>query len=427
MTGTATLTNMQNRETPRAASYERSRVGDAVALHVAYLINIYPSASMTFIRREIVALEELGVKVCRVAIRRGKDVVDHADLNEEAATTYLFDQGFGRIFSASWRLLCVDPMRFLKTLWFAIRIGAGSDRGVLRHIAYFVEACVLRALLPDNIRCVHAHFGTNSATVAMLCRMLGGPKFSFTVHGTATFERPRANRLEEKIRRAESVVAVSRDGRQRLTDVASNCTHKYHVIRCGLDEELLLQPPVGISPNAPIVCVARLSEEKGHRHLLEAASELKRRGRDFQLELVGDGPLRSQIEADIVVRGLQSVVRLAGWQDEAGVKRSMMAAQAVVLPSLGEGLPVVLMEALALRRPCVATNVGGVSELVVEGENGWLVEPGDAIALADALSEVLETPNEQLFAMGDAGRQRVLEEHDIQANIQRLKDLFSDS
>jgi colanic acid/amylovoran biosynthesis glycosyltransferase len=173
-----------------------------------------------------------------------------------------------------------------------------------------------------------------------------------------------------------------------------------------------------------LVCVARLVEQKGQLLLLDAAQRLRERGVDFELVLAGDGELRPEVEARIASLGLRSSVYVTGWISSERVRAELLAARALVLASFAEGLPVVVMEAMALGRPVITTCVAGIPELVRPGENGWLVPAGDVAALADAMAACLASPADSLAHMGTAARQRVLERHDIDHEAAKLAALF---
>ena len=397
------------------------------AMAVAYLVNLYPKISHSFIRREIQALESQGVVVHRYAVRRASEpLVDEADVEELGKTKVLLDLGPARLLLSLCRVAAKHPLRFASTLALAFRTGIGSDRGLARHVAYVVEACALLDLLQHQpVDHVHAHFGTNAAAVAMYCAALGGPGYSFTAHGTESFESPDRIRLAVKAERARFVVTVCEYGlRELIASCPGTDGGKVHVIRCGLDEMFRAQPPSRCVPGDQLVLVGRLSEEKGHRVLLEAASRLKRERVDFHIVLVGDGELRREIEEQIRNLGLGDRVRIAGWQDSAGVRSALGESRALVLASFGEGLPVVIMEALAMERPIVSTDVGGVNELVIDAETGWLAPPGDPEALARAMRLALEASEAELSAMGARGRERVLRMHDVSCEASKLKELF---
>jgi glycosyltransferase involved in cell wall biosynthesis len=272
---------------------------------------------------------------------------------------------------------------------------------------------------------VHAHFGTNSAEVAMLVHELGGPPFSFTVHGPEEFDKPQGLHLGEKIRRAAFVVAISSYGRSQLFRwVEYPHWQKIKVVHCGLDQSFYDVPSTAQSDMRRLVCVGRLCEQKGQLLLIEAVSLLKAKNIVFELVLAGDGEMRSEIESLIARHGLEGRVVITGWISSECVRDEILAARALVLPSFAEGLPVVIMEAMALGRPVLTTYVAGIPELVISGQNGWLFPAGDVEALALAMQDVLLRPADQLQMMGDAARTRVLERHSIDREVSKLAGLF---
>jgi len=395
-------------------------------MQLGYLVNIYPSRSHSFIRREIAAVEALGHTIRRYSIRDGGDVLDAADVAERDRTAVLLDAGALRI-ALAFVTAMGRPGAFLGALRLAVRIGRRSSHGVLRSLAYLVEACVLlRWCRGDGVEHLHAHFGSNPPAVAMLCRALGGPSYSFTAHGIETFDAPEFQALDEKISRAAFTVGVSQFGRGQLCRW-SDPAHwaRIHVIRCGVDEQFLGRSPEPVPRARRLVCVARLAPEKGHVPLLHAVHRLRETGRTFELVVVGDGPMRAELEALARQLGIDGLVRFAGWQDNAGVVREILSSRAVVLPSFSEGLPVVLMEALALVRPCIATQITGIPELVEPGVTGWLVPASSDEALAASMAEALDADPAELERMGRAGAERVAALHDARVEAARLVDLFA--
>jgi glycosyltransferase involved in cell wall biosynthesis len=199
---------------------------------------------------------------------------------------------------------------------------------------------------------------------------------------------------------------------------------KISVVHCGLDEGYREAPALEFNPVRRFVCVGRLSSEKGQFVLIDALGELRRQGVEAELVLAGDGELRSAIERHCVQCGVADLVRITGWISGATVRKEIEASRALVLSSFAEGLPVVLMEAMACSRPVVATRVAGVPELVRDGEDGWLVAPGNAMELAAAMRRCLEAGVPQLQSMGQAARTRALDRHDVDRSAQQLKQIF---
>jgi len=394
---------------------------------VAYLVNQYPMTSHSFVRREIRALEARGLVVERFSVRpTAGQHVDPSDAEEATRTTVLLKDK-QRLALATLRTALTRPVRMLAAARQAMAYAWKSDRGFVNHAAYLAEACVLREHLGRRgVGHVHAHFGTNSAIVASLSRTLGGPTFSFTVHGPEEFDRAPVLGLPDTIRASQFVAAISNYGRSQLCrQVEPAHWGKIAIVRCGLDGKLLTreQPPVPTGPR--LLCIGRLHEQKGHLVLLDALAELQRRQIPCELVLAGDGPLRATLEAKIAELGLGDRIRITGWISEQQVVEELTAARALVLPSFGEGLPVVIMEAMAMGRPVISTFIAGIPELVKPGVNGWLVPAGSVPALVDAMAEVLGAPPERLAEMGRRGQAAVRDAHDVRKSAGILATWFS--
>jgi colanic acid/amylovoran biosynthesis glycosyltransferase len=403
-------------------------MGARVELKVAYLVNQYPAVSHSFIRREIVALESQGIEVARFSIRPPPAaLVDPADIAEERKTHVLLRGGPWPLLGAWVRCAAAAPAAWLRALAAAVRLGRRSERGVLRHIVYMAEACLLLQWLwrEGSVAHLHAHFGTNSAAVAMLAHLLGGPSYSFTVHGPEEFDHPTELSLGEKVERAAAVVAVSDFGRSQIYRwIAVEHWTKVHVVRCGVDAAFLEAGPQPIADNRRLVCVGRLAEQKGQLLILEALAGLAGEGVEVELVLAGDGPLRPTVEARLRELGLDGRVRITGWISNATVREELLAARVLLLPSFAEGLPVVLMEALALGRPAITTYVAGIPELVEHGRSGWLIPAGSVDAMKRAIREALATTVEDLTRMGRAGAEAAAQRHDANREAARMAALF---
>ena len=394
---------------------------------IAYLINQYPKVSHTFIRREMQALEALGVAVQRFALRGwDAEVVDEDDVRERERTGYVLRGGAWPLVQALAAACLRSPSRFFAALRAAVRMSRRAPRGLAIHLVYLAEAAWLARRLRDaGIGHLHAHFGTNAAEVAMLTRLLGGPSYSFTVHGPEEFDAPQALHLAAKADRASFVVAISSFGRSQLQRwMPAPQWPKVRVVHCGLDDAFVAAPPSATPDVARFVCVGRLCEQKGQLLLLAALKIVHERGVRCRLVLAGDGEMRDEIEAHVAALGLQDAVVVTGWVDGERVRTEIAASRALVLPSFAEGLPIVLMEAMAMARPVISTYVAGIPELVRPDVDGWLVPAGDVNALADALEACLRMPAEAVTRMGQAARGRVLARHSGVVAAERLASHF---
>lgn len=396
-------------------------------MRIAYLVNQYPKVSHVFIRREILALEEEGHTILRCSVRRSQDPGhDPVDQAEGRRTIVLIDAGWWKTVMTILVTLFHTRSRFLHALHMAMRLGKKGERGRIWHLVYLIEACLLfRLLQKQKAEHLHAHFGTNSATVALLCRILGGPPYSFTVHGPEEFDKATLWGLTPKIEHAHFVVAVSSFCRSQLYRYCPESQwKKIHIVHCGVDTAFLGSEPKPLPSTCRLVSIGRLCEQKGQMLLVAALGRLHREGVNLEMVLVGDGEMRGEVEAAIRREGLQDHVRITGWANSSEIRAHLEEAWAMVLPSFAEGLPVVIMEALACARPVVSTYIAGIPELVVPGKNGWLVPAGSIEALVDALRDVTRTPLPTLTEMGKEGRRAVLANYHSVTLARELAALF---
>jgi len=396
---------------------------------IAYFTNQYPKVSHSFIRREILALERMGYEVDRFALRGwDADVVDNEDIQERSRTRYILQVGPLNLLLAFLTIVVKKPLLLLKTLGYTFRLGFRSDRPLSFHFIYLLEACQLLLWLDKReTDHIHGHFGTNPAEILLLTRKLGGPPYSFTVHGPEEFDKPGYLKLGEKIRCSKFTVAISSFGKSQLFRTVDH----YHwdrirEVHCGLEKDFYKVPPVAVPDTRRLVCVGRLCEQKGQLLLMDAAKTLHDKGIDFEIVLAGDGELRGEIESLISSYGLDEKITITGWISSQEVREYLLNSRALVLPSFAEGLPVVIMEAMSLKRPVLSTYIAGIPELVIPGDTGWLFPSGSVLELANAMEACLFRPVEQLQQMGEAGYQRVTQRHDIDTEAGKLADYFNE-
>jgi colanic acid/amylovoran biosynthesis glycosyltransferase len=399
----------------------------AVRAPIVYLINQYPAVTHTFIKREVLALERRGIEVIRVAARAGSNLVDPGDKDETRRTTYLLRRPLG-LLKALIGFLILRPHRFAAALATTFRLMRMSDRGPVLHILYLIEACGVAALVRETgATHIHAHFGTNPAEVALLASKLCKVTYSFTVHGYDEYDKPQFIGLRDKIHDAAFVVAVSYYGRSQLFRWSDDVDRaKIKVVRCGIEERFHDGADEAPGEAPRFLCVGRLCREKGQDVLVRAAGLMAAAGHAFEVAIVGDGEGRAELEGLIRDLGLSGTVRILGWRSSAEVRREMIGARALVVPSLAENLPVVIMEAMALRRPVIASQLAGIPELVIPGENGWLTPASSVEALAAAMTACLMACGDELRAMGQRGRDRVLTNHHVDHEAAVLAGLFAD-
>lgn len=401
-----------------------------MSLRIAYVVNQYPKVSHSFIRREILALERQGVQIQRIALQGWNDVlVDEQDKEERDRTRYVLKDGYGALLLAVLRVASSAPWRFFAALALAVRMARRGARPLPYHLGYLAEACrMLPWLKSFGATHVHAHFATNSAEVSMLANALGGPSYSFTVHGTDEFDRFPYIGIDEMVRRAAFVVSVSSYARSQLYRWTAHARwSRIKVVHCGLEATFRAPEEISLPKARRLVCVGRLCKEKGQLLLVEAMHGLARDGIECELVLAGDGEMREEVEALVNAYGLRTKIRITGWIGSQRVREEILASRALVLPSFSENLPMVIMEAMALRRPVLSTYVGGIPELVVPRETGWLFAPGSLDALIAAMKNFIATPDDSLRRMGEAGYRRVVGQHSVDTEAAKLVKLFEGS
>jgi glycosyltransferase involved in cell wall biosynthesis len=384
--------------------------------------------SHTFIRREIRALEARGYSIERFAIRPGGAIADPEDREEFLHTRHIVGRGIRHALRCGaiglWSM-CKHPMGAFRALFLMLAMAAVSDRGMERHMAYMIEAAYLLEIMEEEkLEHVHVHFGTNAAAVARLLKAFGGPNFSMTVHGPDEFDEAATFGLGDKVADSTFTVAITNFCAAQLKLwTAYPEWNKIHVVHCTVGPRWFRDEPINPETKT-VVYVGRLAPQKGLPVLLEAYAPVAKADPLRRLVLVGDGDMRPEIEAQIARLGLSQQVMITGFASEALVREHLAGARALVMGSFAEGLPVVIMEAMAMRRPVVATRIMGIPELVREGVDGWLVTPGDIRGLSLAMAEMYDTPVERLDEMGIAAQQQVRKMHTTDTEAKLLDKLF---
>ncbi len=395
-------------------------------MKIGYLMNSYPMTSTTFIRDEMAALESMNIEIKRYAIRRwNQQLVDPGDIAEGARTEYLLSGNVGRLVLISVLEVFTNAGGLIRTIGPWLKQIRRSNGSLVKHAAYLLEAMMLRRQTKrDGIRHVHAHFSTNSTAVAMLAKLLGGPSYSFTAHGPDEFSDQASGGLAMKIEHAAFVVAISNFCKVQLIGFSGmEFWNKVHIVRCGVRVESLAPDARAFDGNETFVCVGRLCVQKGQLLLPKAAAALRGEFPRLRIVLIGDGPIRQALEESIAQYGVGEIFELRGWQPNFAVRETVRGARAFLLPSFAEGLPIVIMEALALERPVISTYIAGIPELLDSG-CGWIVPSGSEEGLVDAMREALKADSGYLEALGREGRRRVGERHDLYQNARKLHELF---
>lgn len=394
-------------------------------MKIAYLTSRYPAPSHTFIRREVEALRRLGYDIDTYSIRRPAptEIQSVADRQAFDSTIYVLPAGPLAIMRAIAGALFRSPIATGRALLLALRHRPPGFRAWAYAWIYFVESLILSAALRrSGAQHVHNHFANPAAIVGMLSARLLGLPFSLTLHGISEFDYPAGLMLRDKITRATFVACASWFVRAQAMRLAQTSSWpKLHVVRCGLDLAQFAFEDRPQPRGARLVCVGRLSAEKGHFGLFEAIEGL----RDLapELLLVGDGPLRETLEADVTRRSLTDRVKFLGALPEDATRSVIASGDLLILPSFMEGLPVVLMEAMALGVPVVAARVAGIPELVEDGAEGLLFTPSDWGDLQAKIRSVL-SDGARTGGMRLPARRKIEREFGIELNAARIAALF---
>lgn len=398
-------------------------------LRLAYLVSQYPAVSHTFILREVAQLRELGFAIAVASINgpdRPPQRLTAAEQTEAAQTYYVKRHGLPGALAAKLATLATHPAGFFRGLGLALRLGGTDVRKLVYGLFYFAEALMIgRWMARQGLQHLHVHFATPAATVALIAQRIFPITFSMTVHGPDEFYDAPGYYLSEKIAGASFICCIGYYARSQLMKL-SPPTHwdKFEISPLGVDPTLFAPRPFRAeSQPFEVICVGRLTPAKGQAILLDAIALLQADGRAIRLRLVGDGPDRPILERIVAERALGAAVIFEGAVNQDRIRELYAAADAFALASFAEGIPVVLMEAMAMTIPCVTTCITGIPELIRDGQDGLLVTPSDSAGLAAALARLMDDA-ELRQRLGAAGRARVEDKYHLQRNIARLAAIF---
>jgi glycosyltransferase involved in cell wall biosynthesis len=390
---------------------------------VAYALKVYPRLTQTFVVNELLAHEAAAQKLAIYSLRRPKDPRFHPSLAQvQTPVAYLPEApSAGRDW---WNRLRADRAA-LPALFELAGIESESPEAI------FCGMALARELRQAGALHVHAHFGGLAASAARIAARLCGLPWSFTAHARDIFhESVDEVALQQKLASATCTITVSRFNRDYLVGTLGAPAERVHVVYNGIDLAALpLAAPAAPEREPLIVGVGRLIEKKGFCDLVAACARLRERGVAFRCEIVGSGPLEAELLAQIGALGLGDRVRLCGALTQAEALDRMRRAALVAAPCVvagdgdRDGLPTVLLEALALGRAAISTPVTGIPELIADGETGLLVPPGDPESLARGIERLLRDP-ELRSALGARGRARMERDFDIHRNAARQRALW---
>jgi colanic acid/amylovoran biosynthesis glycosyltransferase len=392
---------------------------------LAYLVSRYPAVSHTFISREIAQLRALGHVIRTASINppdRSLERMDEAERQEALATYGVKGHGAVGALAALAYWAVRNPLRLLHV----VRLGSKSA-SPLRGLAYAVEAAMVAKWMADNhLAHLHVHFGNSGASVGVLVKALTECHLSLTIHGPDEFDDVPGQQLAKKMAAADVVVCISQFARSQLMRISlPDDWLKFKVCRLGVNSAQFM----GVRSRADrahtnLLCVGRLTPAKGQVLLIQACARLRDAGVRFSMNLVGDGPDRGRVEAAVAHHGLQELVKFSGSLTQQGVREALSEADIFVLPSLAEGIPVVLMEAMCCHVPCISTPVNGIPELIEHKHTGLLATPGDVDSLVAQLLYLCGSREARERLAQDA-LVKVQQDFDLNRNVRHLSAIFS--
>ena len=395
-------------------------------MKIAYFTNTYPRATDTFIRLEVLGLRKRGLDVSTYSVRKSGDDhnVDDEVISEKANTSFILPFNVFELLLALLKALLFSPVRFLEALKITVKTSRPGIKGHFLQWAYFLEAVVLsNRLTKDKVEHLHNHLGDNSGTVTLLAAKLINIPYSISIHGPHIFFDGPNWALNEKTKHAKFISCIGHFcTSQMMLYSESDYWDKFHIIRCGVDLEKYQYKGVTKQPRK-LLFVGRLSNEKGLNVLLDSLAALSSETHDIKLTVLGDGPSRKDLEKQAQDLNLNDVVIFKGFVDQPTIRNHLNDSDIFILPSFAEGIPVSLMEAMAIGVPVITTYVGGISELVVDGETGLLCYASDSDGLANAIKTYL-SDQELLQQIVTKARHHVETEFDVDQQIDKLAALF---
>jgi colanic acid/amylovoran biosynthesis glycosyltransferase len=398
-------------------------------MSLAYLVSEYPGVSHTFILREVRGLRKLGVTITTTSINnpdRPSEKLTVQEREEAAATRYVKASRWNIVLGYHLAALTHRPLQYLRGLMFAFRLGGTDLKKLLYMFFYFVEAVMIGEWMEAaGLHHLHVHFATPASTVGLIAARIYTIGLSLTVHGPDEFYDAPGNCLTHKIAGSSFICCIGVFARSQLMKLSPpEHWSKFELAPLGIFlDDFTPCASKRTSERCEIVSIGRLVPSKGQHILLAAIHRLVCSGRNLCLRLVGAGPDRRSLEDEVRKRGLDRVVVFEGAVNPDHIRAIYESADIFVLASFAEGIPVVLMEAMAMEIPCVATLITGIPELIRDGIDGLLVGPSDDAALADAICRLMDN-TELRHSLGKAGRERVAQHYNLETNLPRLKEIF---
>jgi glycosyltransferase involved in cell wall biosynthesis len=413
------------------------RAGDdarrvAGTTRVAYVMSRFPKLTETFILNEMIAVEAAGATIELFPLLREREARMHAEAVPWVARAHYLPFLSSAILASHVALFLAGPGRYLRALGAMLRGTAGSRNLFLGGLGIFPKVGhAARLMRAAGVEHVHCHFATHPALAGFLIHRLVGIPYSFTAHGSDIHVD--RHMLCEKVAEAEFVITVSEFNRGVISRACGGHVANLDVLRCGVDTAAF-RPAAGRNPadTFRVLSVGTLHEVKGQAHLLRAIARLDASGPPVRCRIVGEGSDRAGLERLAASLAIGERVEFLGGRSRSEIAELMRDSDVLVAPSVPtkagkrEGLPVVIIEALASGLPVVASDLSGIPEIVEDGVTGFLTPPGDDAAIATALERLRHDP-ELGVRLGSAGRERVVEDYDQARSAAWLVDRFARS
>jgi colanic acid/amylovoran biosynthesis glycosyltransferase len=398
---------------------------------IAYLISKFPAVSCTFIFREIENLRALGFEI-KIASINETDIpfknLTREEKEEIRHTLYIKKKGVLNAFFTTCKTMFMYPLTFFRVIGFSFENGGFNLKKIIYNLCYLVEACVVGQWMKvHHIKHLHVHFANPASFVALLVSKIFNFTYSITVHGPDEFYDVTLNSLKEKIERANFICCIGYYARSQIMKLTDPIYwSKYEITPMGVNTVSYSRKiPISTDSIIHILNVGRLTPSKGQLTLINAFNNLiKKEINSIHLTIVGEGPERKKIEELIIQLELQTKITLKGALSQHQVRDLYKKTDIFVLPSFAEGIPVVLMEAMSMEIPTIATNINGIPELIQHEVDGILVFPSDDVQLSEAIEKLINSPKLR-ESLGKAARAKIFSKFNINPNALHLGKIFA--
>jgi colanic acid/amylovoran biosynthesis glycosyltransferase len=413
---------------------EPSRMHDPISSaekpRIAYLLSQYPAVSHTFFLKELLGLEQLGFQIETCSINppdRSMDRLTAAEAKEAGQTYYLKPIDYWGTIGTLLSVLFGHPKACLRGIHAAAKLGTLDVYRHFYRLLYLMEALLIGAWMKRHrLHHLHVHFGGSVATVGLLAAKAWGFSYSLTIHGPEEFYDVEHYYLPEKFRHAAFIFCISHYCRSQVMKYSTASQWKnFHVVPLGVDPQHFVPQPHPPKNVLQLACVGRLVPAKGQLILLLAMGKLIEEGHSIHLILIGDGSDRRLLQDFVIQQKLTEHVTLLGALNHEETRARLAQTDIFVLPSFAEGVPVALMEAMAMEIPCVSTQIAGIPELIQNEFEGLLVPASSYEALAAAIKRLIQSP-ELRRRLGTAARKKVINCYNLDKNIEKLAGLFEE-